>query len=195
MLPYIRVFPSAFSYVFGLPSLRVISRAHFPAPWAPHFPPWPYPQTHPKLPFCLGRQSCVANMIYFVNLCQKCKTIFYRVSNEILWRALSFTCVLQPPVGVCVCGSGRGSALGMRQLTEAVSLSHSPPVSFAPLACVGICNLAKREITFKLNCKPNKLRGFGAGMGGVAAQLNLPEIYDYDWTQMEFLSFCGLLSV
>jgi len=74
-------------------------------------------------------------------------------------------------------------------------LAHSPPVSFAPLACVGICNLAKREITFKLNCKPNKLRGFGAGMGGVAAQLNLPEIYDYDWTQMEFLSFCGLLSV
>lgn len=67
------------------------------------------------------------------------------------------------PGDVCV---GVALRLGIRQLTEGVSLPHWTPVSLAQPPWVGIRNLAKREITFKLNCKPNKLRGFSAADGG-----------------------------
>lgn len=59
-----------------------ISRARFPAV---RTQVW---RCHPAL----NPQSRVANMIYFVNLCRKCKTIFYRAK----WKIMMYTIIYMP---------------------------------------------------------------------------------------------------
>lgn len=93
-----------------------------------------------------------------------------------------------------VCVSGRGTAF-RNATVEWLSLPGSAPPP-ALFACVGICNLAKREITFKLNCKPNKFQrgqgaeGRGGGMGGglcifCTFEFSRSERH-YDWMVRQF---------
>lgn len=95
-----------------------------------------------------------------------------------------------------VCVRGRGTAF-RNATVEWLSLPGSAPPP-ALFACVGICNLAKREITFKLNCKPNKfLRGqrgrAGWRDGGIGGGLAIfctfefsRSVQYYDWMVRQF---------